>query len=358
MNIQTDPLKVKVKEKQFSPRIAIYGIGFVGSRLTRLIVDKGWDIVAAYNRAGEKVGKDLGRLVGLEKELGVIVQDYKTADYSNIDADVALIAGPDFLDQAFPIYEPFLKAGINVISYGSHTYDPYIFHPDIAEKIDGLAKQNGVTFTGSGLWDMTRIWSGLIAAGPCVKIDSFEYQSITDPARQGVHWFPIVGIGLTVEEYNEKMAGEVDGLSSNENSWNGVYKPLGLIILKYYGYTPTGVRMWQEPFTFDEPVYCKVIEKEIPAGICVGTRLRIETESEEGVPVHTTIDLRLFKPGEIEHSTWRVNGLPSMEVRVVREDSDIAQASSALNRIPDVLAARPGIVNIMELGPLRPSVLL
>lgn len=356
MNIKATPLKVKANEKQFAPKIAIYGIGFVGSRLVRLIHDKGWEIVAAYNRAGGKVGQDLGRLVGLEKDLGIAVQDYEKADYSTLDADVAIIAGPDFLDRAFPIYERFLKAGVNVISYGSHAYDPYIFHPEIAEKIDNLAKENGVTFTGSGLWDMTRIWSGLIAAGPCVSIDSFEYTSDSDFSRQGAHWIPVVGMGMTVEEYNEKLAGEVDGCS--EKGWNGVYKPLGIIILEYFGYTVSNVRMWQEPVVFDEPVYCHLVDKEIPAGICVGTRLRIETQSEEGVPVHTRIDLRLFKPGEQEHSTWRVNGSPGMEVRVIREDSDIAQASSAMNRIPDVLAAEPGIVSIMKMRPLKPSVLL
>jgi 2,4-diaminopentanoate dehydrogenase len=346
--------------ERFSPRIAIYGIGFVGKRATRLIHDKGWQIVAAYNRAGDKVGQDLGRLAGLDKDLGVIVQDYEKADYSGLKADVALIAGPDFVDRAYPIYERFLKAGINVISYGAHAYDPYIFHPEIAKKIDTLARENGATFTGGGLWDMTRLWSGMIAAGPCVKIDSFEYLSITDPARQGAHAFPQAGVGLTIREYDETVGRKVNGLSAGKDyqrlSWNGVYQALGIIILQHYGYTVRDTRMWQEPVVFDEPYYCKEIDKVIPAGDSVGTRIRIDTTSEEGVSVHTKIEIRLFKPGEIEHSTWKVNGLPSMQVQVIREDSDIAQAASAINRIPDVLAAEPGIVPIMKLGPLKPSV--
>jgi 2,4-diaminopentanoate dehydrogenase len=354
MNVRTHPSMLKSAKERFSPRVAIYGIGFVGKRLVRLIHEKGWEIVGAYNRAGEKVGQDLGRLAGLDTDIGVIVQDYEKADYRHLGADVALIAGPDFLDKAFPIYEKFLKAGINIVSYGSHTYDPYIFHPEIAEKIDALAKENGVTFTGTGLWDMTRIWAGLLATGTSVHIDSIEYSTTTDPARQGVHWFPTVGIGMTVAEYDEKLGRDIDGYS--EAKWNGVYKPLGIIILRHCGYTVTDVRMRQEPVVFDEPHYCQTLDKVLPAGICVGTRLLIDTDSVEGVSVHSTIELRLFKPGEIEHSTWKINGLPGMEIRVVRDDSDIAQASSGLNRIPDVLAAEPGIVSIMKLGPLRPSV--
>ena len=353
MNIQAKSMTQSVQTERFCPKVAIYGTGFVGKNAVRIMHKKGWQIVAAYNRAGDKIGQDVGRLAGLDEDLGVIVEDYETADYSGLDADVALIAGPDFLDKAFPIYEKFLNAGINVVSYGSHAYEPYIFHPEVAEKIDALARKNGVTFTGSGLWDMTRIWAGLIAAGPCVEIDSIEYLTITDPARQGAHWFPVLGIGLTIEDYDRTLGCKTDGFG--EASWNGVYKLLGMIVLQHFGYTVSDVQMRQEPIVFDKPHYCEPLGKEIPAGDCVGTRLLIDVHSEEGVSVLSKLELRLFHPGDIEHSTWKVNGLPGMEVRVVREDSDVAQASSAINRIPDVLAAEPGIQTIMKLGPMMPS---
>lgn len=67
-----------------------------------------------------------------------------------------------------------------------------------------------------------------------------------------------------------------------------------------------------------------------------------------------------FSPriGEIEHMTWAVEGLPGMEIRVKREDTGFASASSLFNRIPDVLAAPTGIVEITRMGPLKSSALL
>lgn len=41
------------------PRIVIYGPGMYGQHIVRFAVEKGWPIVAAFNRAGDKVGKDL-----------------------------------------------------------------------------------------------------------------------------------------------------------------------------------------------------------------------------------------------------------------------------------------------------------
>jgi 2,4-diaminopentanoate dehydrogenase len=64
------------------PRIVIYGVGQYGGFITRFAVQKGWPIVAAYNRAGPKIGQDLGRVAGLDRDIGVMVQDCEHGDYS------------------------------------------------------------------------------------------------------------------------------------------------------------------------------------------------------------------------------------------------------------------------------------
>src|SRR3546814_8862043 len=64
------------------PRIIVYGIGKYGQYIVRFAVQKGWPIIAAYNRAGEKIGQDAGLLSGLDAPLGVRVQDCDTASYN------------------------------------------------------------------------------------------------------------------------------------------------------------------------------------------------------------------------------------------------------------------------------------
>jgi len=67
---------------QHGPRVMIYGVGYYASEAVRILVERGWPIVGAVNRAGPKIGQDLGRLAGLEHDLGIIVQDCETADYA------------------------------------------------------------------------------------------------------------------------------------------------------------------------------------------------------------------------------------------------------------------------------------
>jgi len=290
-------------------------------------------------------------LAGLERDLGVIVEDDQVADLRSSGANIVLVAAADVVDENFEVYQRFLDAGINVLSAGSHAYQPELFYPDHAAKMDALAKERGVSFTGSGIWDMTRIWSGILAGGACVEIESIDYSTDTEVLRQGIHWLEPTGIGMTVEEFDEKVGRVPSQLSD-------VIQIPSILVLRQYGYTIDNVEMSQEPVLFDEPVYCRELEKELPAGTCVGTRTMAVVDTVEGVQARSRFEYRLLRPGEVEHSTWKINGSPGMEVRVVREDSDVAQASSLVNRIPDVLAAEPGITPITDMGPLKPSTLL
>ena len=336
--------------EKYSPRIVIYGIGHVGQAYVRIAADKGWDIVAVYNRAGDKVGQDIGRLCGLERDLGIVVQDCDTADYSSLRADVALVATTDRLSLNLPIYERLLGAGINVLCNGTESYNPYFTNPEAASKIDTLARQHEVTFTGSGIWDMTRIWSGIMVAGPCVEIDSLYHSSATDLSRHGERYFEMAGVGMTLEEFEEKIGGEASEV--------GLFVLPSVTVLQTLGYTITDYRVTKEPIVSDTPFYCASVGREFPPGITLGTRIRAEVNTEQGVTAISEIDQKLFDEGEIEEMRWKVLGKPGMEIAVRREDSEIAVASSLFNRIPDVIAAKPGLVELTELGPERPIAML
>ena len=87
-----------------APRIVIYGVGQYGSMIARLAMQKGWPIVAAFNRAGPKVGQDLGRAAGLNRDLGVMIQDCETGDYGSLDADIGVVTHRDLLSANMDAY--------------------------------------------------------------------------------------------------------------------------------------------------------------------------------------------------------------------------------------------------------------
>ena len=332
------------------PRLVIYGCGQYGGYLARFAVEKGWPVVAAFNRAGDKIGKDLGRVIGLGRDLGAIIQDCETGDYGSLDADIGVVAQTNLLSLNLPAYRRLMNAGLNVACHGSESYYPYGCDPIAAAEIDALAKKNQVTFTGSGIWDMSRIWSGILLAGPCTELKSLHHSSITDVAGQATRQQAAqVGVGFTVAQYAASGLPKARTLLS--------YKTIPEHVLVALGYTVSASRVRIDPVLFDEPLESELMGTTIAAGVCVGTRIVAEVETTEGVTAKTDVQLRLFRKGETEHMFWSVDGLPRTRVRVERDDSAHATAANLFNRIPQIIAAQPGIVLVSQLGPMRHTAL-
>jgi hypothetical protein len=330
------------------PRIAIYGIGQYGSIAARIALEKGWPVIAALNRAGDKVGKDLGRLAGFGRDCGVLVQDCELADYGAIDADLAIVATTDRLAVNYPAYERLMNAGMNVICHGAEASFPMGADAALAGRIDALAKTNGVSFCGTGLWDMSRIWSGILVAGPCTNIESMCLESLTNIGAAGKHALDSVGVGLTPDEYRRKFVDDLGPIGR-------IYKLIPEHVLTALGFTVTSSTEVREPVIFDQPVHCRYLGKDIEPGLAAGTRVVATVATREGVSAKTSIHLRLIREGELEHVVWRVEGKPRSFIRVDRRGSVYSSASTMINRVRDVIAASPGIRLVSELGPLKPS---
>lgn len=332
------------------PRIVIYGVGQYGGFITRFALEKGWPIVAAFNRAGSKIGQDLGRVAGLGRDIGVTVQDCDTASYEGLDADIGVVATTNILRMNMPAYARLMNAGLNVICHGAQAYYPQGNDPEAAAEIDALAKKNGVSFMGGGIWDMSRIWSGLLLVGPCTEIRALHHRSITNALEQliSAEQAKQVGIGMTSQEY------EASGLRGSPVS--RMYRTIPEHVLTASGYTIESKREFLEPIYFDEPIETTLLGT-VPAGICAGSRIVAEVETREGPTARAEIELRLFKPGEVEYMFWEVDGKPRTRVRVEREDSAHATASNLFNRIRDVITAPPGIVLASQFGPMKHTAL-
>jgi 4-hydroxy-tetrahydrodipicolinate reductase len=334
------------------PRIVIYGMGQFGALIARLATEKGWPIVAAFNRAGAKVGQDVGRLAGLDRDLGVLVQDLGIADFAALEADVGVVTHRDLLKDNMAAYRRLLGAGLNVLCHGVQSYYPQCHDPELAAEIESLAQAQGVTFTGSGIWDMSRIWSGILAAGPCTEITSIDITSLSNAEAQthSLEQMKQFAISEPVERFYEK--GIDKGVLAH------AFKSVPEMVLIALGYDVIETTSVVEPEVFDEPVPSRhAPEGHFPAGLCMGIRMRSKTTTRQGVVGTATVDSRIIKPGEVEAMYWSVEGKPRTRIHVERLDSAHATASNLFNRIPDVIAAPPGIVPVFKLGPLKHSAL-
>jgi len=326
------------------PQVAIYGAGQYALESVRIMHRKGWDIVAAYNRAGEKVGRDIGELAGIEP-LGVLVEDCEEANYGSSGANIAIHSVADRLDYNWPGHQRLLGAGINVICHGGESNFPWGSRPELAGRLDELAKAHGVTFTGTGIWDYSRIWSGLLAAGSASELTGLIHRTLTNGEAAGLELLKVCGGTLTLAEFSEL----------NEGLLAGIYKTVPHQVLWALGLEVTDVSEEREPILDSEPVFSNALGANIEPGICLGTRITTRVRTREGINATSINELRVLKPGEKEHMVWEVQGRPETVIRVDRTDSMHSSAACMVNRVPDVLNAEPGIQVISQLGPIRPQ---
>lgn len=335
-----------------APRIAIYGVGRYGTDVVRMATAKGWSIVAAYNRAGDKVGQDVGRLAGLDADLGVTVEDCDTADYSTLGerADIAVVATTDRLAENMPCLERLLPAGVNVLSHNTESYLPHAADPALAARVQEMADAAGVTFTGSGIWDLSRIWSGILTAAPCIEISSLHHTSRTNlgVSSKVAH---LAGIGFTHDEFQAKLVDERGPIGE-------LYKLIPWHVTQALGFEVTEVVERREPVLLDEPIHAAGLRRDIPAGEPAGLRILVEVSTAEGVTAHAHIELRAVEPGQQDFMRWTVEGEPSSTVHVDRQVGPPGSATSLINRVRDVIAAPPGIQEVHRLGPPRHSALV
>jgi 4-hydroxy-tetrahydrodipicolinate reductase len=316
--------------------------------IARLAADRGWPIVAAFNRAGPKIGQDLGRIIGLDRDLGVIIQDAEAGDYGALDADLGVVTHRDLLSANMDSYRRLMGAGLNIACHGVQSYLPQSNDPVLAAEIEALAQRNGVTFTGCGIWDMSRIWSGILTAGPCTELKAIHISSLTDPQGQTNSLAQIKQYCISdpVETFYAK------GIDRNAAAL--AKKTIPEMVLRALGYTILESTATIEPVVYDVPVATRYLpEGYFEPGLVMGVRFNCRTTTAEGVIGTGLVDQRMFLPDDVEHMFWEADGTPRNRTRVERLDSAHAAAGNLFNRIPDVIAARSGIVPVYEMGPLR-----
>ena len=89
-------------------RAMVYGVGQMNMLATRLLTEKGVEIVGAINRPGPKIGKDLGLFSGIGK-LNVSISD-KPEKVLSKEADIVIVGVAGELPRMLPISKKCLEA--------------------------------------------------------------------------------------------------------------------------------------------------------------------------------------------------------------------------------------------------------
>ncbi|MGZ5494593.1 MAG: NAD(P)H-dependent amine dehydrogenase family protein [Thermoanaerobaculia bacterium] len=313
--------------------VAQYGIGPIGAEIARLLLTKPWvKLVAAADIDPKKAGRDVGEVIGLNKEVGV-----RVTSELQVKADVVCHSTGSRLRDVSAQLKSLLERGSHVVS----TCEELSFPLDtkIREELNHVARSANVGLLGTGVnpgFVMDKL--PLTITSVCQEVKQVDIIRIQNASTRREPLQRKVGAGMTKEEFKAAVA-------------SGKIKHMGLkesLMMVGYG---LGVEF---DSVSDEVIEAIVADREI-----VTPYLKVAPGQVAGVHqtihgrgrINVNLELRMYVGAEaVAADRVIVKGVPDVEM-VIKDGvhGDRATAAMVVNSIPRVMQARPGLLTMDDI---------
>nr|WP_236777940.1 2,4-diaminopentanoate dehydrogenase [Anoxybacter fermentans] len=325
-------------------RVISWGLGAMGQGMAKLILSKkGMELIGAIERDPQKIGKDVGELLGQEK-IGIEIKSSLSEALANKEADLLLIATSSFTKEVFPQIKEGIEAGLNVITIAEEMSYPEAQEPELAAEIDRLAKEKGVTVLGTGI-NPGFVLDTLILAltGVCLDVKEIRAARINDLSPFGPTVMRTQGVGTTPEEFEA-------GLKSGEIVGHIGFKESITMIASRMGWELDEIEEIREPIISN--VYRETPYVKVEKGQVAGCR-HIAYGKKNGKTLITLEHPQQIHPhleGVETGDYIEIIGDPHIKLAITPEiPGGKGTMACAVNMIPAVINAEPGLVHMSEL---------
>lgn len=338
-------------------RVAQYGCGKMSVYTMRYVYEKGAEIVAAFDINENLFGKDISTVMGGE-ERGVKIFDASNAEnvLREIKPDICIITTMSLMVDVYDAFKICAKLGINAISTCEEAFYPINSIPNMTKELDELAKSTGCTLTGAGYQDV--YWGNLIAtiAGSTHKITKIKGSSSYNVEDYGIALARAHGAGLSLEGF-DKVVASADRISDDKRQKvieEGKYLPSYMWNVNGWLAERLGLHITSQtqktvPQTHSTDLESSTLGMTVPAGYATGMSAVVTTTTKEGIVIESECIGKVYAPDEFDKNEWTVYGEPNTTVTIEKPATVELTCATIVNRIPDVINAKPGFIPTCEM---------
>ncbi|RMF63344.1 MAG: dihydrodipicolinate reductase [Calditrichaeota bacterium] len=322
-------------------RVLQYGLGPIGTETAKLVCRRpGLRLVGAVDIDPDKVGRNLGELLGLDAAAEGVVSERAQSVLRDAKPDVVLHTTGSFLQQVEDQLRLCIEAGASVISSCEELFYPFRRHPELSKRIDHLARLHKVTVLGTGVnpgFSMDVLVLTLCSV--CTDVERVFARRVVDASRRRLSLQKKVGAGLTPEKFRALTQEHKLGHVGLVESLHAVADRLGLVFDRV-----------------DEKIEAKIADAEV-----VTPHLTVRPGEVAGI-VHTAtavrgneervkLELQMYVGARRETDFVQIEGTPPLEMEIKNGIfGDQATVARMVNAIPVVLRAQPGLVTALDVG--------
>ncbi len=317
-------------------RVIQFGLGPIGAGVARVIANRSdFQFVGAVDVDPNKVGKDLGQLIGLDHDLGVSVSD-DAAKVLRKKADVVMHCTGSVLAKVEPQLTQIIKSGKNIVSTCEELAQPW-GQPKIAKRLDALAKKHKVTVLGTGInpgFMMDTL--PIVLTGVCQQVNGVRVNRVVDASKRRQPLQRKIGTGMTVDEFKAKAGKEIRHVGLTESVAQ---------IARALRWKLDKVEETIAPVVAQAPVKTEYFD--VAPGFVTGVEqygygIR---NGEKIIELH----LRMcVDAGEGFDEVW-LDGKPPIHSVIKGVHGDLSTAAVAANCVRRVVAANPGLVTMADI---------
>lgn len=317
-----------------------YGVGPIGASIARLMRQKqSVEICGAIDTDPAKVGRDLGEVVGAsDAPWGVTVSGDAQAVLEQT-ADVVIHSTSSALPKVMDQLIACLEAEACVVSTCEELSYPYRTYPDLAARLDSVAKDWGVALVGTGVnpgfvMDKLVITLGAVSQ----RVDHAKAVRIVDASKRRLPLQKKIGAGMSIEEFRERVKA-------------GVIKHVGLpesvaMVADSLGLAVDEITETIDPVVAQERVQTEFLAVE--AGQAAGVHQIARGLSGGKELVY--LELQMYVGAKGPADRVELSGHPNIGLVIPGgSHGDIATASVVVNSIPVILDAPAGLRTARDL---------
>jgi hypothetical protein len=328
-------------------RIAQIGIGPLGREMTRAIHARpNIEVVAAVDTDPGLNGRDLGELCSLG-HLGISVAASAESVLKPSQADIVLLTTVSDLLRITPQIEEILEQGLPVVTTCEELAYPWITAPELAARLDEKARKKGVALLATGvnpgfMMDTLPICLSAVTQ----RVEAIKVSRIQDAAGRRLPFQRKIGAGLDPGEFEEKRK-------------SGALRHVGLTESMHMIGSRFGWKLDQTEDVITPVIAQKSITTQtmtIKPGMAAGVQ-QIGRAFVGGTEKITLI-FRASLGEPHPEDTVEILGEPHIVSTVPGGvHGDVATCALALNAIPVLLKAEPGLRTMIDLPPIAYSLL-
>jgi 4-hydroxy-tetrahydrodipicolinate reductase len=321
-------------------RIVQLGVGPIGARVVRLLLEKNWaELVGGIDVDKAKVGRDLGEVVGSPSRVGVDVSADADRVLKTTNPDVVVQCTGSYLERVKSELRQVMEAGSDVVSTCEELAFPYYRHPQLSKELDQLAKMHGVSVLGTGVNPgFVMDFLPLVMSGVCQNIEFVRAERVVDAAKRREPLQRKVGAGLSVDEFMQKVRrGEIKHVGLPESV---------ALIAAGLGWSLEGIDEKIDPVVSEERVVTDFLTVE--PGEVAGVR-QIARGIHGGSDL-IILDLRMYVGAKDPHDSVLIQGSPPIDLTIKGGvHGDLATAAVVVNCIPRVHEAESGLLTMKDI---------